>query len=46
MSVDHCHDTMKVRGLLCHRCNCGIGLLNEDITVLEKAINYLKGELE
>ena len=41
-SVDHCHKTGKVRGLLCSNCNAGIGNLRDDITLLEKAIWYLK----
>jgi hypothetical protein len=40
--IDHCHKTKKVRGLLCSRCNCGIGLLREDINILENAIKYIK----
>jgi len=39
--VDHCHDTGKVRELLCHGCNAGIGLLKESILVLTKAIAYI-----
>lgn len=39
--VDHCHDTGKVRGLLCNHCNTGIGKLNDDIKLLKKAIEYL-----
>lgn len=42
LTVDHCHDTMKVRGLLCHRCNCAIGLLYDDINLFKQTINYLK----
>ena len=42
--VDHDHETKKVRGLLCSNCNTAIGLLHDDIEVLEKAIKYLKGE--
>ena len=45
LCVDHCHDTGKVRGLLCHTCNRSIGLLNDSVETLEKAILYLKGEL-
>lgn len=41
LSVDHCHITGKVRGLLCHRCNVFLGLVKEDISVLNKAIEYL-----
>ena len=40
--VDHCHTTGKVRALLCHGCNAGLGLFKENIYSLEKAIKYLK----
>ena len=39
--VDHCHDTDKVRGLLCRQCNAGIGSLREDLDNLERAKDYL-----
>jgi hypothetical protein len=41
LCVDHCHDTNIVRGLLCDKCNRGIGLLNDNIEILQKAIDYL-----
>jgi hypothetical protein len=41
LSVDHCHDTGVIRGLLCNRCNGGIGLLGDSADVLAKAITYL-----
>lgn len=41
LCIDHCHRKMIVRGVLCQKCNSGIGLLKEDINILEKAINYL-----
>ena len=40
--MDHDHETMEIRGLLCHRCNSGIGLLQDSIDVLSKAIKYLQ----
>ncbi len=40
--VDHCHTTLKVRGLLCNKCNRAIGMLREDVNVLENAIAYLE----
>lgn len=39
--VDHDHETGAIRGLLCQMCNHGIGLLNEDPAVLQRAIEYL-----
>jgi hypothetical protein len=40
--VDHCHSTRAVRGVLCTTCNAGIGMLKDDIGLLEKAIVYLR----
>ena len=39
--VDHDHKTMVVRGLLCNRCNLGIGMFFDDISILKSAISYL-----
>lgn len=39
--VDHCHRTMKVRGLLCSNCNTAIGLVDDDVDRLYKLIEYL-----
>jgi hypothetical protein len=41
MSVDHDHNTGKVRQLLSGACNTGIGLLGDDISLLAKAMLYL-----
>lgn len=39
--VDHCHLTGKVRGLLCTRCNTGIGHLADDPFIASEAARYL-----
>lgn len=39
--IDHCHETGKVRGLLCGKCNTFIGLANHDPDVLLRAAEYL-----
>jgi SNF2 family DNA or RNA helicase len=41
LDVDHDHATDKVRGLLCQKCNKGIGLLGDSPEILQKAIEYL-----
>ena len=42
-SVDHCHDSGKVRGLLCHSCNVGLGAFKDNEHFLSSAIEYLGG---
>jgi len=39
--IDHNHSTLEIRGLLCHHCNTAIGLMKEDIVVMNNAIRYL-----
>lgn len=41
MHVDHCHKTLRVRGLLCQRCNQAIGLFCEDPSVMMAAAEYV-----
>lgn len=42
LSVDHNHETGQVRKLLCYRCNHVLGLVNDNIILLENHIKYLK----
>jgi len=41
-SVDHCHDTGRIRGLLCPTCNSGIGFLKDNPQIILKAAEYLR----
>ena len=42
LSVDHNHETGKIRGLLCSKCNFAIGLFNDSKDLLHRAIGYLE----
>ena len=41
LAVDHCHTSGKVRGLLCDKCNRGIGMFMDRPELLDKAAVYL-----
>jgi hypothetical protein len=42
LTVDHNHSTGEIRGILCKKCNTGIGLFCENIESIKNAIKYLK----
>ena len=42
LDVDHCHNSGKVRGVLCNPCNNVLGLARDSIQILESAAIYLK----
>lgn len=42
LCIDHNHTTGKVRGLLCHSCNRGIGLMKDNVLIFKKAIKYIQ----
>jgi hypothetical protein len=44
--VDHCHTTGEIRGLLCVRCNIGLGQFQDNPLALIKAAEYLKEQGE
>lgn len=41
LCIDHCHETGRVRGLLCNCCNAMLGRLKDDKQALQRAIDYL-----
>lgn len=46
LNVDHCHDTGRLRGLLCGPCNTALGRLGDSETALERALAYVRGALQ
>ncbi len=42
LAIDHDHNTGRFRGLLCSRCNIGLGLFKENINILKAALYYLE----
>lgn len=45
LHVDHCHETGRVRGLLCYRCNVSLGKMQESPDLLRIAADYLEGQV-
>lgn len=42
LHVDHCHDSLAVRGLLCMNCNRSLGMMKDNPKVLRRAADYLE----
>lgn len=44
--IDHCHETQKVRGLLCNHCNWALGLAKDSPAILRRLMAYLDHQRE
>ena len=40
--IDHCHQTGRVRGILCDTCNRGLGMLGDNLETLRNVVQYLE----
>jgi hypothetical protein len=46
INVDHDHNSLKVRALLCRFCNQGLGMFQDDIAIMKAAVAYLEKHQE
>lgn len=42
LRVDHCHETQRVRGILCHPCNVRLGFVEKKFEWFDRALDYLR----
>ena len=43
VAVDHCHETNKVRGILCHGCNEALGKFGDNLAGAQRVMKYFTG---
>lgn len=44
--LDHSHKTGEIRGWICRQCNSSVGMMDENTTILERAIKWILGTLK
>jgi len=42
LAVDHCHDTGRIRGLLCFKCNTAVGSIGDDEESAKRVVEYFE----
>ena len=43
--LDHVHDTGEIRGWICRMCNNSMGMMEDDVVILKRAMKWLQGTL-
>lgn len=46
VTLDHSHKTGEIRGWICRQCNSSIGMMEEDVNILKRAIKWIEGVLK
>jgi len=46
VTLDHSHIDGKVRGWICRQCNSSIGMMDEDVSILQRAIKWIQGTIK
>ena len=44
--LDHFHDTGEIRGWICRMCNNSMGMMEDNVSILKRAIKWLQGTLK
>jgi hypothetical protein len=44
--IDHCHETGKIRGALCNRCNLTLGMVKDNPAILRLLADYLERQIK
>ena len=44
--LDHLHNTGKIRGWICRMCNNSMGMMEDDVNILQRAIKWIQGTLK
>ena len=43
LNIDHCHETGRIRGLLCFKCNTALGQLGDTPSSIREVLEYVDG---
>lgn len=46
LAVDHCHETGRIRGLLCMHCNAALGQMGDNKASIERVLKYVTNETQ